>query len=104
MCERYRWRMEDVRRQIATVDPSRLSDNDRRVLDCVAEVAVVEGNAPSIIVNQLAIMMRDAEYSSFATYQVGEEQKHFHAIRHYIRQVGHAMAEAHSESSFARQQ
>jgi hypothetical protein len=104
LCERHRWRMEDVRREIETVDPATLSINDRQVLDCVGEVAIVEGNAPSIIINQLAIMLHDAEYASWSTYQVGEEQKHFHSIRHYIRHVGHEMAAALSESSYAAHQ
>jgi len=104
LCERHRWRMEDVRAEIAQVDPAALTENDHRVLDCVGEVAVVEGNAPSIVVNQLAIMLRDAEYSSWATYQVGEEAKHFHAIRHYCRHVGHPISAAHGEAEFAARQ
>ena len=80
------------------VDPASLTENDRRVLDCAGEVAIVEGNAPTIVVNQLAIMLHDAEYASWSTYQVGEEAKHFHAIRHYCRHVGHAMAAAHQEA------
>ena len=104
LCERHRWRMEDVRAEIAAVDPASLTENDRRVLDCVGEVAVVEGNAPSIVVNQLAIMLRDAEYASWSTYQVGEEAKHFHAIRHYCRHVGHEMAAAHGEAEWAARQ
>jgi Fatty acid desaturase len=104
LCERHRWRMEDVRVQIAGVDPASLTENDRRVLDCAGEVAIVEGNAPSIVVNQLAIMLHDAEYASWSTYQVGEEAKHFHAIRHYCRHVGHSMAPAHQEAEWAARQ
>src|SRR5947208_11665278 len=62
-------------RSIESVDPATLTDNDRKVIDCIGDVAVVEGNAPSIIVNQLAIMLNDAEWASWATYQVGEEDR-----------------------------
>ncbi len=104
LCERHRWRMEDVRAEIVKVDPSSLTQSDRQVVDCVGEVAVVEGNAPSICVNQLAIMIHDAEWAAWATYQVGEEAKHFHVIRHYCRHVGHPMAGAHVESEWAARQ
>lgn len=104
LCEAHRWKMSEVRQAIDTVDPESLTDQDRRVVDCVAEVAVVEGNAPSIIANQLAIMLYDAEFASWATYQVGEEQKHFHCVRHYCRRVGHPMAVEHSEERLAERQ
>jgi ferritin-like protein len=104
LCERHRWRMEDVRREVEQVDAATLTINDQQVLDCVAEVAIVEGNAPSIVINQLAIMLLDAEYASWATYQVGEEQKHFHSIRHYVEHVGHPMAAALTEASYAEHQ
>lgn len=104
LCERFRWKMADVRREIATVAPARLTDDDQRVLDCLADIALVEGNAPSIVVNQLAVMINDAEFASWATYQVGEEQKHFHAIRHYLRQVGHPLAAQHDEASYVSHQ
>jgi len=104
LCERFRWKMADVRREIATVAPARLTDDDQRVLDCLADIALVEGNAPSIVVNQLAVMINDAEFASWATYQVGEEQKHFHAIRHYLRHVGHPLAAQHDEASYVSHQ
>src|SRR5947209_4957877 len=59
ICETHRWKMADVRAEIASVDPAALTENDWKVVDCVGEVAVVEGNAPSIVVNQLAIMLYD---------------------------------------------
>lgn len=104
LCEAHRWKMADVRKAIDTVDPAALTESDWRVVDCIAEVAVVEGNAPSIIANQLAIMLYDAEFASWATYQVGEEAKHFHCVRHYCRRVGHALASQHSEESLAERQ
>src|SRR6266852_3149885 len=104
LCEAHRWKMADVRREIESVDPASLTDNDRKVIDCIGEVAVVEGNAPSIVVNQLAIMLYDAEYAAWATYQVGEESKHFHAIRHYCRHVGHPVTSEHSEANIAERQ
>lgn len=97
ICETHRWRMCDVRREIEAVDPATLTPKDLRVVDCVGEVAVVEGNAPSIVVNQLAIMLYDAEFSAWASYQVGEEAKHFHVIRHYCRHVGHPVSSLHAE-------
>lgn len=97
ICESHRWKMSEVRKEIEAVDPAKLTEKDLRVVDCVGEVAVVEGNAPSIIVNQLAIMLYDAEFSAWATYQVGEEAKHFHVIRHYCRHVGHPIAQQHAE-------
>jgi ferritin-like protein len=102
ICEAHRWRMADVRKDIESVDSSRLTDKDLKVIDCVGEVALVEGNAPSIVVNQLAIMLHDAEFAAWATYQVGEEAKHFHVIRHYCRHVGHPISRRHSESSLVR--
>jgi hypothetical protein len=104
LCEEHRWKMVDVRREIASVDPAALTDNDRKVLDCVGEVAVVEGNAPSIVANQLALMLYDAEFAAWATYQVGEEAKHFHVMRHYCRHVGHPVAVEHSEAKLAERQ
>ncbi|MSP61717.1 MAG: ferritin-like domain-containing protein [Myxococcales bacterium] len=104
LCEAHRWKMADVRSEIETVDPASLSARDLQVIDCVAEVAVVEGNAPSIVVNQLAIMLYDAEFASWATYQAGEEQKHFHCVRHYCRRVGHPMAAEHGEAKLAERQ
>ena len=104
LCEAHRWKMADVRAEIATVDPKTLTENDRKVIDCVGEVAVVEGNAPSIVVNQLALMLYDSEYASFATYQVGEEAKHFHSIRHYCRHVGHPIAARHGEAAVSERQ
>jgi len=104
LCERFRWKMADVRREIETVAASRLTAADERVLDCLADIALVEGNAPSIVVNQLAVMINDAEFASWATYQVGEEQKHFHAIRHYLHHVGHPLAAQHDEASYVAHQ
>jgi hypothetical protein len=104
LCERHRWKMADVRSEIESVDPRVLTENDLRVLDCVGEVALVEGNAPSIVVNQLAIMLHDAEFAAWATYQVGEEHKHFHAVRHYLARVGHPIAARHDEASWVRHQ
>ena len=104
ICEAHRWKMSDVRSEIASVDPAVLTTNDRNVVDCVGEVAVVEGNAPSIVVNQLAIMLYDAEFAAWATYQVGEESKHFHVIRHYCRHVGHHIADQHSEARISARQ
>jgi len=101
MCEAHRWKMAEVRQEIASVDPASLTENDWKVVDCVGEVAVVEGNAPSIVVNQLAIMLYDAEYAAWGTYQVGEESKHFHVIRHYCQHVGHPIASQHGEASVA---
>ncbi|MFO0554524.1 MAG: ferritin-like domain-containing protein [Polyangiaceae bacterium] len=99
MCEGHRWKMSDVRAEIESVDPSKLTENDLKVIDCVGEVAVVEGNAPSIVVNQLAIMLLDAEFASWALYQAGEESKHFHVIRHYCRHVKHPISRQHGEAS-----
>jgi rubrerythrin len=104
LCEAHRWKMADVRKEIESVDPSSLTERDRQVVDCIAEVAVVEGNAPSIVANQLAIMLYDAEFASWATYQVGEEAKHFHCVRHYCRQVGHPMAAEHCEEKLSERQ
>ncbi|MFI5364413.1 MAG: ferritin-like domain-containing protein [Candidatus Binatia bacterium] len=104
MCEAHRWKMADVRREIDSVDRASLTENDRKVVDCIGEVAVVEGNAPSIVVNLLAIMLHDAEFAAWATYQVGEESKHFHVIRHYCRHVGHPVANQHGEASVAEGQ
>lgn len=104
MAEAHRWKMADVRSEIESVDPAMLTENDRKVVDCVGEIAIVEGNAPSIVVNQLAIMLYDAEFSAWATYQVGEEAKHFHVVRHYCRHVGHEVAGEHGEANLARQQ
>ena len=104
MCEAHRWKMADVRQAIETVDPRSLTENDQQVVDCVGEVAVVEGNAPSIVINQLAIMLYDAEFAAWATYQVGEEAKHFHVLRHYCRHVGHDIATLHGEASVAARQ
>jgi hypothetical protein len=104
ICEAHRWKMSDVRKEIESVDPAALTEADRKVLDVVGDVAVVEGNAPSIVVNQLAIMLYDAEFSAWATYQVGEEAKHFHVIRHYCRHVGHPISAQHGEASLARLQ
>ena len=104
ICEAHRWRMADVRRDIEAVDPASLTTNDHNVIDVLGEVAVVEGNAPSIVVNQLAIMLYDAEFSAWATYQVGEEAKHFHVVRHYCQHVGHPIAAQHGEESLARLQ
>jgi hypothetical protein len=104
LCEAHRWRMADVRKEIDSVDPKKLTASDHKVIDCIAEVAVVEGNAPSIIANQLALMLYDAEYASWATYQVGEEAKHFHCIRHYCRHVGHPMAAEHGEARLSERQ
>jgi hypothetical protein len=104
ICEAHRWKMADVRREIDSVDPATLTDADRKVVECIGEVAVVEGNAPSIVVNQLAIMLYDAEFSSWATYQVGEEAKHFHVIRHYCRHVRHPVSLQHTEASLAQLQ
>lgn len=101
ICEAHRWKMSEVRKEIESVDPASLTPEDRKVIDVVGEVAVVEGNAPSIVVNQLAIMLYDAEFSAWATYQVGEEAKHFHVIRHYCRHVGHPVARQHGEASLA---
>lgn len=99
ICEGHRWRMSDVRTEIESVDSAKLTTNDLRVIDCVGEVAVVEGNAPSIVVNQLAIMLLDAEFSAWALYQAGEESKHFHVIRHYCRHVNHPISKQHGEAS-----
>jgi hypothetical protein len=104
LCEAHRWKMADVRQEIESVDPAILTNKDRQVVDCIGEIAVVEGNAPSIVVNQLAIMLYDAEFAAWATYQVGEESKHFHVIRHYCRHVGHEIARQHSEANIARVQ
>ena len=104
LCEEHRWKMSDARREIASVDPASLTDSDRRVIDCIGEVAVVEGNAPSIVANQLALMLYDAEYATWATYQVGEEAKHFHVMRHYCAHVGHPMAREHVEERLAQRQ
>jgi len=104
LCEEHRWKMADVRREIETVDPGSLTEADLQVLDCLCEVALVEGNAPSIVVNQLAIMLHDAEFAAWATYQVGEEHKHFHAVRHYLTRVGHEMAARHEEASWVQHQ
>ena len=104
LCEAHRWTMAEARQEIASVDRASLTENDWKVVDCVGEVAVVEGNAPSIVVNQLAIMLYDAEFAAWATYQVGEESKHFHVIRHYCRHVGHAIASAHNEATVAARQ
>jgi hypothetical protein len=103
-CEAHRWKMADARKEIETVEPASLTENDRRVVDCIGEIAVVEGNAPSIVVNQLAIMLYDAEFAAWATYQVGEESKHFHVIRHYCRHVGHDIATLHGEANVAARQ
>ncbi len=104
MCEAHRWKMADVRKEIESVDRTVLTGNDHKVIDCIGEVAIVEGNAPSIVVNQLAIMLYDAEFAAWATYQVGEESKHFHVIRHYCRHVGHQIAGQHGEASVAQRQ
>lgn len=104
LCEQHRWKMADVRREIETVDPRSLTEADLRVLDCLCDVALVEGNAPSIVVNQLAIMLHDAEFAAWATYQVGEEHKHFHAVRHYLTRVGHPSAARHEEASWVQHQ
>lgn len=104
MCEAHRWKMAEVRQEIASVDPASLTENDWKVVDCVGEVAVVEGNAPSIVVNQLAIMLYDAEYAAWGTYQVGEESKHFHVIRHYCQHVKHPIATQHGEAIVAERQ
>jgi len=104
LCEAHRWKMADARREIETVDPARLTDGDRRVLDVLAEVAIVEGNAPSIVANQLALMLNDAEFSAWATYQVGEEAKHFHCVRHYCARVGHPSAREHGEARVVERQ
>jgi hypothetical protein len=104
ICEAHRWKMSDVRAEIATVVPASLTAEDLKVIDCVGEVAVVEGNAPSIVVNQLAIMLYDAEFAAWATYQVGEEAKHFHVLRHYCAHVGHAVSAQHGEASMSRLQ
>jgi hypothetical protein len=104
MCEAHRWKMADVRKEIDSVDPAVLTENDRKVIDCIGEVAIVEGNAPSIVVNQLAIMLYDAEFAAWATYQVGEESKHFHVIRHYCRRAGHPIASQHGEANVAERQ
>ncbi|NUO49349.1 MAG: ferritin-like domain-containing protein [Polyangiaceae bacterium] len=104
ICEAHRWTMADVRKEIESVDPKALTADDRKVIDVVGEVAVVEGNAPSIVVNQLAIMLYDAEFSAWATYQVGEEAKHFHVIRHYCHRVGHPVSTQHTEASMVRLQ
>ena len=104
LCEAHRWKMADLRAAIDGVDPARLTEADHKVIDCVAEVAVVEGNAPSIVANQLALMLYDAEYATWATYQVGEEAKHFHVVRHYCRRVGHPMSAAHSEAELSARQ
>ncbi len=104
LCEAHRWKMADVRKEIEAIDPTTLTARDHKIVDCIAEVAVVEGNAPSIITNQLALMLYDAEYATWATYQVGEEAKHFHVVRHYCRHVGHPMASEHTESKLAERQ
>ncbi|HEY3233742.1 MAG TPA: ferritin-like domain-containing protein [Polyangiaceae bacterium] len=104
ICEANRWKMADIRREIESVDRDTLTKNDRQVIDCIGEVAVVEGNAPCIVVNQLAIMLYDAEFAAFATYQVGEEAKHFHVMRHYCRHVGHEVASQHDEASICELQ
>jgi len=104
LCEAHRWKMTEVRQEIACVDRASLTQTDWKVVDCVGEIAVVEGNAPSIVVNQLAIMLYDSEFAAWATYQVGEESKHFHVIRHYCRHVGHAVASAHGEATIAARQ
>lgn len=104
LCELHRWKMADVRGEIESVDPAVLSEKDRQVVDCIGEIAVVEGNAPSIVVNQLAIMLYDAEFAAWATYQVGEESKHFHVVRHYCHHVGHEIARQHCEANIAQVQ
>jgi hypothetical protein len=104
ICEGHRWKMAEVRKEIESVDPAVLTDNDRKVIDCAGEIAVVEGNAPSIVVNQLALMLYDAEFAAWATYQVGEEAKHFHVVRHYCRHVGHPIAAQHGEAYVVAQQ
>ncbi len=104
LAEAHRWKMSDVRREIESVDPATLTEADHRVVDCIGEIAIVEGNAPTIVVNQLAVMLFDAEFAAWATYQVGEEAKHFHVVRHYCRHVGHEMASAHTEASVVQKQ
>jgi len=104
LAEAHRWKMSDVRREIDRVDPRSLTEADRNVVDCIGEIAIVEGNAPTIVVNQLAVMLFDAEFAAWATYQVGEESKHFHAVRHYCRQVGHEMAAEHGEANVVERQ
>ncbi len=104
LAEAHRWKMSDVRQEIESVDPASLTDADRRVVDCIGEIAIVEGNAPTIVVNQLAVMLFDAEFAAWATYQVGEEAKHFHVVRHYCRHVGHDMAAAHTEAKVVEKQ
>lgn len=104
LAEAHRWKMSDVRREIEGVDPQSLTEADHKVVDCIGEIAIVEGNAPTIVVNQLSVMLFDAEFAAWATYQVGEESKHFHVVRHYCRHVGHPMAEAHTEANVVSRQ
>lgn len=104
LAESHRWRMSDVRSEIEGVDPESLTAMDHKVVDCVGEIAIVEGNAPTIVVNQLSVMLFDAEFAAWATYQVGEEAKHFHVVRHYCRHVGHEMAAEHTEANVVKKQ
>lgn len=104
LAESHRWKMSDVRTEIEGVDPASLTETDHKVVDCAGEIAIVEGNAPTIVVNQLAVMLFDAEFAAWATYQVGEEAKHFHVVRHYCRHVGHEMAAQHTEANVVMKQ
>jgi len=49
-------------------------------------------------------MLYDAEFAAWATYQVGEESKHFHVIRHYCHHVGHHITSQHGEATVAARQ
>lgn len=104
LAESHRWKMSDIRREIATVEPASLTEADHKVVDCIGEIAIVEGNAPTIVVNQLSVMLFDAEFAAWATHQVGEESKHFHVVRHYCEHVGHEMAAEHTEAGVVRKQ
>ncbi|MDG2308214.1 MAG: ferritin-like domain-containing protein [Candidatus Binatia bacterium] len=104
LAEAHRWKMSDVRREIEGVDPATLTEADHKIVDCIGEIAIVAGNAPTIVVNQLSVMLFDAEFAAWATYQVGEESKHFHVVRHYCRHVGHAMSAEHTEANVVRKQ